>query len=114
MLRDQSIQWPWYDGGINATRKITPDIDPQALHTRLVDTLKQSNHAGDAITAALSADGRTALGQISAPTLVFKTDDDVRYQWADDAACALSNGATLDRPADQAARALAVLSFLGR
>lgn len=112
MLRDQSVQWPWYDGGIGATRKVTPDIDPQTLHTRLVDTLKQSDHAGDAIAAALSADGRAALGQISAPTLVFKTDDDVRYQWADEAASALSNGTTVDRPADQAARALAVLSFL--
>lgn len=113
MLRDQSVQWPWYDGGTGATRKITPDIDAQTLHTRLVDTLKQWDHAGDAIAAALSTDGRAALGQISAPTMVFNAEDDVRYQWAEEAAGELAHGAIADRPADPAARARAVLSFLG-
>lgn len=112
MLRDQSVHWPWYDGGLGAIRKITPDIDAQTLHTRLVDTLKQWDHAGDAIAAALSADGRGTLGQISAPTLVLKAEDDVRYRWADDAAEGLSSGEIADRPADSAARARAILSFL--
>ncbi len=112
MLRDQSLQWPWYDGGIGAIRKISPDFDTQNLHMRLVDTLKQWKTAGDAISAAIDVDGRTLLPKISAPTLVLETQDDVRYRWAGEAAKALSSGNVAARPADQAARARTILSFL--
>ena len=112
MLRDQSVHWPWYDGGVDAIRKIAPDLDPQTLHMRLVDTMKQWDHAGDAIAAALDADGRGSLKDISAPTMVFETEDDARYRWAGEAVKGLSNGIQATRPADPTARARAVLSFL--
>jgi pimeloyl-ACP methyl ester carboxylesterase len=112
MLRDQSVQWPWYDGGTGAIRKISPDFDTQNLHMRLVDTLKQWKTAGDAISAAIDVDGRALLPKISAPTLVLETEDDVRYRWAGEAVQALSSGKTATRPADQAARARAILGFL--
>ena len=113
MLRDQAVQWPWYDGGSGAARKITPDLQTQDLHIRLVDTLKQWNHAGDAIAAVLDVDGRACLGAITAPTLVLETEDDVRYRWVDEAVSGLAQGRATSRPADTAARARAVLSFLG-
>lgn len=112
MLRDQSVQWPWYDGGIGAIRKITPDMKPEALNMRLVDTLKQWDHAGDAIAAVLDIDARASLSIISAPVLVFETQDDVRYRWAGEAANTLSNGSTAPRPSDTVERARAVLTFL--
>jgi len=112
MLRDQAVQWPWYDGGSGAARKITPDLQTQDLHIRLVDTLKQWNHAGDAIAAVLDVDGRACLGAITAPTLVLETEDDVRYRWVDEAVSGLAQGRATSRPADTAARARAVLSFL--
>lgn len=112
MLRDQEVQWPWYDGGSGAIRKITPDLDAWALHTRLVDTLKQWDHAGDAISAALSVNGTETLKDISMPTLVLETEGDVRYHRAADAAKALQHGATAVRPADPVARGRAILAFL--
>ncbi len=112
MLRDQSVQWPWYDGGVGAIRKISPDFDTDTLHMRLIDTLKQWKTAGDAIAAAIDVDGRALLPKITAPTLVLETEDDVRYRWAREAAKMLSNSSVAARPADQAARARAILSFL--
>lgn len=112
MLRDQSVQWPWYDGGTAAIRKVSPDFDTDNLHMRLIDTLKQWKTAGDAISAAIDVDGRALLPKISAPTLVLETEDDVRYHWAGEAAKILADGRTASRPADQAARARAILSFL--
>lgn len=112
MLRDQEMHWPWYDGGLGAIRKITPDLDAWALHTRLVDTLKQWDHAGDAISAALGVNGNELLKEVSIPTLVLDNEDDVRYQSATATADALPHGATAIRPADPVARARAILAFL--
>lgn len=112
MLRDQTAQWPWYDGSAGAIRKITPDMDPMTLHMRLIDTLKQWEHAGDAIAAALDIDAKSILGQVQSQTLVFETEDDVRYDGAQDATEALPNGTVVTRPFDQVERAGSVLSFL--
>ena len=112
MLRDQAVQWPWYDGSADAVRMITPDIEPHALHMRLVDTLKQWNHAGDAIAAALDVDSKTSLGQITNPTLVLNTEGDVRFRWAEDAAKTVKDGTLVPRPFDAVERAGAILSFL--
>ena len=112
MLRDQEIHWPWYDGGVTAIRKITPDLDATRLHIRLVDTLKQWKTAGDAIAAALETDTRDHLPEIKMPAMVFEAEDDVRYRHADEAAKTLPYGTTVLRPADPVARARAVLAFL--
>lgn len=112
MLRDQEMHWPWYDGGLDAIRKISPDLDGWALHTRLVDTLKQWDHAGDAIRAALDVNGADILKDVAMPTLVLETEDDVRYRWADDAASGLPHGVKEPRPADPVARARVIKAFL--
>jgi hypothetical protein len=78
----------------------------------LIDTLKQWKTAGDAIAAAIDVNGRALLPKITAPTLVLETEDDVRYRWAREAAKTLSKSSVAARPADQAARARAILSFL--
>jgi len=111
MLRDQEIQWPWYDGGVDAIRKITPDLNGTNLHIRLVDTLKQWKTAGDAIAAALETDTRDHLPAIKVPTLVFDAEDDVRYRDAAEAAGHLPFGTPGPRPADPVARARAILAF---
>lgn len=112
MLRDQEIHWPWYDGGVNAIRKVTPDLDATALHIRLIDTLKQWKSAGDAIAAAIETDASAILSDVTAPTLVFDVGGDARYQAAADAASTLPQGTAAERPADPAARARAILAFL--
>ncbi len=61
MLRDQAVHWPWYDGSVDAVRMITPDMEPHVLNMRLIDTLKQWDHASDAIAAALDIDGQALV-----------------------------------------------------
>ncbi len=112
MLRDQAVHWPWYDGGVDTVRMITPDMEPHVLNMRLIDTLKQWDHAGDAIAAALEVDVKALLGQIKLPTMVFKADDDVRYQNAGDAVKALKAGEAVTRPFDAVERAGSILAFL--
>jgi pimeloyl-ACP methyl ester carboxylesterase len=112
MLRDQEIHWPWYDGGVDAIRKITPDLDATALHIRMVDTLKQWKSAGDAIAAAIESNARAVLGDVNMPVLVFDVKDDARYRWAEEAVSGLPHGAAVPRLADPAARARAILAFL--
>ncbi|MFL2771072.1 MAG: alpha/beta fold hydrolase [Rhodospirillaceae bacterium] len=113
MLRDQSVQWPWYDGSVAAIRNITPDIEPNSLYMRLVDTLKQWERAGDAISAAIDIDTKTILSELKNQTLVFETEDDVRYKDAGKVANKLSEGILTARPFDTVERAGKVLDFLG-
>lgn len=112
MLRDQAVHWPWYDGSVEAVRMITPDMEPHVLNMRLVDTLKQWDHAGAAIAAALEIDGSTLLNQVTQPALVFANEDDVRYQNAQQTADGLESGKTVTRPFDSVERASTILSFL--
>ncbi|MBL8630267.1 MAG: alpha/beta hydrolase [Rhodospirillaceae bacterium] len=112
MLRDQEIQWPWYDESNGAIRKITPRIGGERLHTRLVDTLKQHAYYGDAIQAALDVDVAALLPAVSAKTVVCTADNDVRYGAAEKTAKQLKNATLLARPQNVAERAAAFLSAL--
>jgi pimeloyl-ACP methyl ester carboxylesterase len=112
MLRDQEVQWPWYDEGDGAIRKITPRLGAERIHTRLVDTLKQYAYHGDAIQAALDVDVPALLPAISARTIVCTVDGDVRYGAAEKTAKQLKNGTTLARPQSVPDRAAAFLSAL--
>jgi len=112
MLRDQAIAWPWYDGGTSAIRKITPNLNGQRLHTRLVDTLKQWEHYTDAIQAAFDFDGSAFLSDLPQQTLVCVAEDDVRYRWANQTVNLLKNGQTRVRPEIAADRARIFLDFL--
>ncbi|MBL8644476.1 MAG: alpha/beta hydrolase [Rhodospirillaceae bacterium] len=112
MLRDQEVQWPWYDESTPAIRKVTPRIRGERLHVRLVDTLKQYAAYGDAIHAALDIDMAALLPAVGAKTLVCTVPDDVRYGMAAKTVSLLKSAATIVRPQNVPERAGVFLSAL--
>ena len=111
MLRDQEVSWPWYDGSSAAIRRITPRLDAERLHTRLVDTLKQHDHYSDSILAACDVDVAAVLADISQETLLATAPGDVRYTAA--TAVRPQRGRTFERPQEVTARAAAFVAALG-
>jgi len=112
MLRDQEVQWPWYDESAAAIRKITPRLDGERLYVRLVDTLKQHATYADAIHATLDVDASALLPSVTSRTFVCTVEDDVRYGMAEAALKGLKNASPLVRPAGDAERANAFLAAL--
>jgi pimeloyl-ACP methyl ester carboxylesterase len=112
MIRDQEAQWPWYDGGVSAIRKIKPRMGGPRLHGRVVDTLKQWDHYAEPIMAALEVDVASLLPAITAPTIVCTVPGDARYAQAEMAAKKLKSGTTISRLAKVEERAAAFLAAL--
>lgn len=110
MLRDQDIQWPWYEAGRAAVRRNAERRDEHRLHRRMLDVLAQLDHYGDAVAAALQSDARADLAAARSPTLVLESDDP-RDRWAGDAA-QLSKLARAEPRAQDRVRQ--VLAFLDR
>ncbi len=108
MLRDQEVQWPWYDGASSAIRKITPRVGGQRLYTRLVDTLKQYDRYSDAILAAVDIDVAALLPRLTVKTVVSAVADDPRYAMAG----GIPGATSIPRPADPLERARAFLAAL--
>lgn len=111
MLRDQEVQWPWYDGSTGAIRRVTPRVGGQRLYVRLLDTLKQWDRYPDAIHAALDVDVSAQLNTLGVKAVICTVADDVRYAGAT-AAATNARAQILPRPSDVAARAQAFLSVL--
>jgi len=114
MLRDLELQWPWYDGRRTAIRVIDPEIDGERLYLLMLDVLKQMPHYGEAAQAALAVDVAALLPKVKAPTVLLKTDKDVRYAGIDLAAPQLAKAQTLPRAAAVEARAKSVLAALAK
>jgi pimeloyl-ACP methyl ester carboxylesterase len=112
MLRDQEVQWPWYDESNGAIRKITPRIGGERLHIRLVDTLKQYAAYADSIQAALDVDMATLLPAVGAKTFVCTVEDDVRYAMAEKTITLLKAATHLARPQPVPERANVFLAAL--
>jgi pimeloyl-ACP methyl ester carboxylesterase len=112
-IRDQEVQWPWYDRGVKAIRKIKPRMGGARMHGRVVDTLKQYDHYAEPILAALDIDVTGLLPAVAAPALVTTTPEDARYAAAADAAKLLKRSTTGDRPREVNDRAAFFLKYLG-
>lgn len=114
MLRDQDIQWPWYDGGPEASRRTADAPDAARLHRRFLDVLSQMDRYGDAVLAALSCDTQDALTALSIPALVTMQDGDPRFSGAPVAAALNDRVETALRPATAEDRATLFREFLDR
>lgn len=112
MLRDQEVNWPWYEESAASIRKITPRVPGERLHIRLVDTLKQYAAYPDAIQAALDVDMAALLPDVSAPCIVCNAADDVRYAAAPAAAKHAKSARLVERPQALTERAHAFLTAL--
>jgi len=111
-LCDAESCWPWFERSPLAARLRDPDLDPGALHTRLVAVMKQLSSYGDAARAALEARVRDILRGVHQPTLLFDVADDVRYRGTQRAARRVDDHLVLPRPATAAARAERLSEFL--
>ena len=111
-LCDAESCWPWFDRSPAAARQRDPDLDPERLHARLVEVLKQLPSYGDAARAALESRIREILRGVHQPVLMFDVADDVRYKGAQAAARKLANHRIVPRPDTLAARAELLREFL--
>jgi pimeloyl-ACP methyl ester carboxylesterase len=114
MLRDQDIQWPWYDGGPDAARRTAEAPDARRLHRRFLDVLSQVDRYGEALQAGLSCDAREDLAALVAPVLVTTQDGDPRFEGAALAAALSDKVSTAPRPATTEARAALFRDYLDR
>jgi pimeloyl-ACP methyl ester carboxylesterase len=112
-LRDQELCWPWFDRGRDAIRRRVVDLGGERLTALTLDLARQPEHYGDAARAAFDVDAGPLLSAVTQPTLVLHDAADVRDRSAPKAARRLQAGRLLARDADPAARARAVLGFLG-
>lgn len=111
-LCDAESCWPWFERSAAAARLRDPDLDPDALHARLVEVIKQLPSYGDAARAALEARIRDILPGVHQPTLLFDVADDVRYKGTQRAARRLGDHLVVPRPPTSAARAERLREFL--
>jgi pimeloyl-ACP methyl ester carboxylesterase len=110
-FRDAEASWPWFDRSAAAARRHDPDLDPERMHARLVEVMKQLPSYGDASRAALEAAVRDILRGVRQPVLLLDVPDDVRYEGTRRAARRLDNARTLPRPAGLIERAASLRDF---
>jgi pimeloyl-ACP methyl ester carboxylesterase len=103
-LRDEQLQWPWYDGSSGAARRIEPDLDGQRLHQRMVATLQQPDAYGQACRAALSADLVELAARVRAPLFILDAPGDPRYEGVAAIARSAAAGQVVARPHSLEAR----------
>jgi len=65
-LRDEALQWPWFDGRGHA-RRGGEELNTEALYRRFVAALTQLPHYGDAARIALQIDPASLLATLSQP-----------------------------------------------
>jgi len=111
-LRDQELNWPWFDGSASAIRKRDPELGAERLQTILVDIMKRPEHYGDACLAAFEYPLKDVIGEVRQPVLLPQVADDIRYQWTRKVARRLANAQLQPRSAVLAERAKAWSAFL--
>ena len=77
-LRDEELQWPWHDGSPEA-RRGGENLDAGALYRRLVASLMQLEHYGDAGCVALQVDPVPLLRSLPQPIRFIAREGDPYY-----------------------------------
>jgi len=112
-LRDEQLQWPWYDGSQDARRRVEPDLDAARLHHRLVAVLQQPEAYGRACRAALEYRLEEAVAGLEMPTAVMDASPDPRYAGAARLAATAPRGERVARPTDLEGSLQQIARFLG-
>jgi len=97
-LRDEQLQWPWYDGTQGARRQVEPDLDAERLHHRLVAVLQQPESYGRVCRAALRSPLLDGMAGLRGPVTVIDGNPDPRYAGAAALAAAAPGGVLRPRP----------------
>lgn len=113
-LRDQELNWPWYDGSASSIRRREPEIGAERLQNMLLDVMKRLDHYADASLAALAYPMKEMLGEVQQPVLLAHVADDVRYQSTRKAARRLAASTTAARPTELSERAKVWAAFLAQ
>lgn len=111
-LRDEELQFPWYDGSRHAARRVEPELDGRRLHERLVATLMQPERYGDACRAALDCDLEGLCGRLTMPVLALDAEGDPRSERVQQWRASLPDGRRAARPAAAESRARLIRDFL--
>jgi len=77
-LRDEALQWPWFDGGRGA-RRGGEELNAESLYQRFVAALTQLPHYGDAVRVALQIDPAPLLASLPQPVDVVTKEGDPFY-----------------------------------
>ncbi|MCS6948798.1 MAG: alpha/beta fold hydrolase, partial [Steroidobacteraceae bacterium] len=113
-LRDQELNWPWYERAQTGIRRVDPNIGAERLHRMTVELAQQLSHYGDAARAALAIDVAPLLRVVAQPVLLFQDPNDPRLATSPTVAHRLERGVTAVRPRTAAALAKAISDFLLR
>lgn len=113
MLRDGTVQWPWYSAAPAAARPAPVLPDAHALHRALTGMLKQRTTYGSAISAGLAVHDAALWQSVQTRTFVAMGDDPATAQ-----AAALIDllpaGAAFMLPDDRASAAAALHAAIVR
>lgn len=82
-LRDQRVQWPWYDGSVEAIRKVDAEMTGLSMHQQLIDVLKQLANYGEATQAAFRFDTASALAGLRCRLMVMMQPGDPAYSFGE-------------------------------
>lgn len=111
-LRDEEIQWPWYENGRHAARHTEPELDPARLYSRLVDSLMSPESYGDACVAALSVDILMLARCVHSPLLVLDVQNDPAYRGLLQLSGEAPRGHYQQAPSQQSDRDEIMMAFL--
>ncbi len=78
-LRDEELQWPWFDGSVAARRGGGAGLNGDRLHLRLVATLMQPDAYANACQIALRMDPVPLLRRVESRMLFLERSGDPYY-----------------------------------
>lgn len=111
-LRDEELQWPWFDGSVAARRGGGPRLTADRLHRRLVATLMQPDTYADACRIALGMDAAALLARVECRVLLLERSGDPYYADVPAAQILVRRGSVLSTDAGLCGNVAGVIEFL--
>ncbi|MDO9279909.1 MAG: alpha/beta fold hydrolase [Polaromonas sp.] len=114
MRRDMALWWPWFDKKRDSARTVKPRIDPAELTLEVREIMKQPVSFAPAWRSVMGYPMATRLAQTTQPCLLMCAKTDVFEPCLQQAAAARPGLLPLWLDDDCAARAQAMVEFMGQ
>jgi pimeloyl-ACP methyl ester carboxylesterase len=114
MRRDMALWWPWFEKKREFARQVGPRIDPEELTLELREIMKQPGSFAPAWRLVMDYPMATRLAQAKQPCLLISAKTDVFAPCFQLAASVRSDLLALWVDDDCAARAQAMVEFMGK
>ena len=111
-LRDEELQWPWFDGSASARRGGGAGLNADRLHRRLVATLMQPDTYAHACQIALRIDPVPLLRRVGVRILFLERSGDPYYADVQASSALARAGSVLPTTSGLAGNIAAVKAFL--